>query len=87
MKVVANSRDLKSVPTDGYAMSTTDVPPLPTTSEPPLKRRRTKSNESTWVEELRLGQEERDLVRTGWLNGTVVDAVNKHFPGEWVVAE
>ena len=92
MKTTANSRDLKLVPSDGYASPTKSPPTSPTKSptksperidltvSPKRKRcrRRLVSDSNVmWVADFNLTREDREVVRRGQLNDKIIDAVNK----------
>lgn len=92
VKTTANSRDLKLVPSDGYASPTKSPPTSPTKSptksperidltvSPKRKRcrRRLVSDSNVmWVADFNLTREDREVVRRGQLNDKIIDAVNK----------
>ena len=85
VKLLANSRDLKFAPTDGYASpsSSPSASPLKSSTDSPRKNRTRRGHSPSvadddpfWVVRLNLKESDREMVRHGKLNDKIIDAVN-----------
>ena len=85
VKVMANSRDLKIYSSDGYASpQKSNAPKVDLTTA--TQATSPSKEDNIWVQSLNLHQSDRDVVRAGWLNDRVVDAINQLIAQELGVA-